>query len=147
MSGTKPINLIARSFRGATLFLASQHTGNGSRWVADIKSAAKFEPQQAMTIAAKASREWGAVCHVTDLEGCIIERGTANEWRVECNYIDGQMDNVIRGKLGENFNRDPSCFRRYCEMQRNSAERAGFLDAAQHIQHCVDDLESRGVQA
>lgn len=60
----------------------------------------------------------------------------ANEWREECNYIDTVS---ITRKLG-NFNNDIACFIRYCEMQRDTAEKQGFFDAALFIQECIDDL-------
>jgi hypothetical protein len=64
-----------------------------------------------------------------------------NEWREECNYISDTTDNMRRGKLGIAFNSDPKCFVRYLVMQRDSAKREGFDDAAQYIQHCIDDAE------
>ena len=61
------------------------------------------------------------------------------EWVIECAFISGAAD--VRGKLPA-FNHDTACFIRYCEMQRNSAVREGFDDAAQYIQHCIDDMEA-----
>lgn len=62
----------------------------------------------------------------------------ANEWREECNYISG----VVTDKRGivKECNYDRACFSRYCQMQRDSAEREGFYDAATYIQECMDDL-------
>lgn len=62
----------------------------------------------------------------------------ANEWREECNYISRVMD---KGGRVKEMNNDPAVFRRYCEMQRNSAEKAGFHDAALYIQEIIDDLK------
>lgn len=61
----------------------------------------------------------------------------ANWWRQECNYIDGVA--AKGGKVAE-MNNSTATFRRYCEMQRNSAEREGFYDAATYIQEVIDDL-------
>lgn len=71
-----------------------------------------------------------------------------SEWREECAYIGDTTTSALAGTdpLAA-FNGDPACFMRYCEMQRNSAEREGFDDAAQYIQHCLDDMESRGWSA
>lgn len=60
------------------------------------------------------------------------------EWAQECNYIS--IATMAQGKLRE-FNNDTACFRRYCEMQRNAAEKAGFHDTATYIQECIDDLK------
>lgn len=62
---------------------------------------------------------------------------TADDWRVECVYIANATDK--KGKLPA-FNNSTAVFRRYCEMQRDSAERNGFFDAATYIQECIDDL-------
>lgn len=69
-------------------------------------------------------------------------------WREECVYIQETTDSLFAGTDPlASFNGDPSCFVRYVEMQRNSATREGFDDAAQYIQHCLDDLEARGYRA
>lgn len=62
---------------------------------------------------------------------------SADGWREECNYIDAVMDK--RARVPE-MNHDLGTFTRYCEMQRGAAARGGFHDAAQHIQHCLDDI-------
>lgn len=74
---------------------------------------------------------------------------TANDWREECNYISNtiaHMDETInpaqRRAILRNFNGDRACFVRYCEMQRDDAERHGFYDAALYIQECIDDLNN-----
>jgi len=64
----------------------------------------------------------------------------SNRWREECSYIAKQLELVIAGNTDIAFNNDPECFKRYCEMQRDSAKRAGFDEAAQYIQWCLDDL-------
>lgn len=61
----------------------------------------------------------------------------ANWWRQECNYIDGV---AAKGGKVAAMNNSTATFRRYCEMQRNSAEREGFYDAATYIQEVIDDL-------
>ena len=66
----------------------------------------------------------------------------ANEWREECNFISDATDKARNGRVSRAFNFDPECFKRYCEMQRDSATREGFHDTAQYIQHCLDDLEA-----
>ena len=70
---------------------------------------------------------------------------TANDWRDECNYIADCSTRVVdtpaaRRAALANFNGDRACFVRYCEMQRDDAERHGFYDAALYIQECIDDL-------
>ena len=61
-----------------------------------------------------------------------------NWWREECNYISGVTSDT--GGVEPGFNNDAHCFIRYCQMQRDTATRDGFHDAAQYIQHCVDDI-------
>jgi hypothetical protein len=61
----------------------------------------------------------------------------ANWWREECNYISRVMD---RGGRVKEMNNSPATFRRYCEMQRDAAERDGVFDAATYIQEIIDDL-------
>lgn len=61
----------------------------------------------------------------------------ANWWREECNYISRVMD---RGGRVKEMNSSPATFRRYCEMQRDAAERDGVFDAATYIQEVIDDL-------
>jgi hypothetical protein len=58
-------------------------------------------------------------------------------WQAECGYISLIADK--QGKTKE-FNFDTDCFLRYCEMQRDQAEKQGFFDSAEYIQHCIDDL-------
>lgn len=62
---------------------------------------------------------------------------TADDWRRECIYIDSVMDKG--GRVSE-MNNDKLTFIRYCEMQQDRAHRAGFHDAAQFIDHILDDL-------
>ena len=70
----------------------------------------------------------------------------ANDWREECNYIDATTAGArhrlqrMRAHALRSFNGDRACFVRYCEMQRDDAERHGFHDAALYIQECIDDL-------
>lgn len=61
----------------------------------------------------------------------------ATDWKTECVYIAHVTD--VRGNVSE-FNHDRECFTRYCEMQRDTATREGFLDTATYIQHCIDDM-------
>lgn len=61
----------------------------------------------------------------------------ANFWREECNYIAAVTDK--KGRVPA-MNNSTATFRRYCEMQRNTAEREGFFDTATYIQECIDDL-------
>lgn len=65
----------------------------------------------------------------------------AYEWKKECIFISDVTDNAQQGIVGGDFNDSLECFISYCIMQRNSAEREGFYDSAQYIQHCIDDLE------
>ena len=58
-------------------------------------------------------------------------------WTGECRYISAVTDK--KGNVRE-MNFDKATFVRYCEMQRDSAERNGFYDSATYIQHCIDDL-------
>lgn len=62
---------------------------------------------------------------------------TANEWRIECNYLDRTADK--RGRVPE-MNNDTSVFVRYCQMQQKQAERDGFHDVVTYIGHILDDL-------
>jgi hypothetical protein len=68
------------------------------------------------------------------------------DWSRECDYISHVTDKCLRTAGGEqhpemkSFNFDKACFVRYCEMQRNAAERDGKHDSAEYIQHCLDDL-------
>lgn len=61
----------------------------------------------------------------------------ANEWRQECIYISNLL--TKRGKVPE-MNYDLATVARYCSVQRDAAEREGFHDSAQYIQHCIDDI-------
>lgn len=69
---------------------------------------------------------------------------TANDWREECDYISTTTLAALRphGKRHalRNFNQSRACLIRYCEMQRDDAQRHGFYDAATYIQECIDDL-------
>lgn len=62
---------------------------------------------------------------------------TAFEWQQECRYIDRVAD--VKGVVSE-MSHDTATFVRYCEMQRDSATKDGQHDAAQYIQHVIDDL-------
>lgn len=59
-------------------------------------------------------------------------------WRDECSFIS---DATSKKGLMRAFNHDTACFIRYCEMQRDKAEREKRLDVVQYIQHCIDDLK------
>lgn len=59
------------------------------------------------------------------------------DWSRECDYISHVTDK--RGNVPE-MNHDLDTFVRYCEMQRDCATRDGKHDAAQYIEHCLDDL-------
>jgi hypothetical protein len=67
-------------------------------------------------------------------------------WSSECDYISHVTDKCLHTPAGEqhaamhNFNFDKACFIGYCQMQRDCAKRDGKDDAAQYIQHCLDDL-------
>ena len=74
MSGSKPaLFYVVREFRGQRLFLASVHAGNGSRFVADKKSATRFARDVAMAISKKVSRDVGTVCIVVGGDGEMLE--------------------------------------------------------------------------
>ena len=60
-----------------------------------------------------------------------------SDWVAECRYIASVTDRS--GDVRE-MSHDAATFLRYCEMQRNFAERQGFNDAALYIQECIDDL-------
>ena len=68
---------------------------------------------------------------------------TELDWVAECNYISDltQLFKRIGKRALRNFNKDLPCFLRYCEMQKNSADKAGFYDSAEYIQSCIDDLD------
>ena len=55
---------------------------------------------------------------------------SADEWRAECAFITAQFDKPRR----------MSGFLSYCRMQRDSAERQGYFDAAEYIERVIDDL-------
>lgn len=71
------------------------------------------------------------------------------EWSQECDYISSVTDAVMHTDRAErhpkmaSFNHDRACFVRYCEMQRDAATRDGKGDAAQYIDHCIDDLTGK----
>jgi hypothetical protein len=65
----------------------------------------------------------------------------ALDWTEECKYIAEQTEPFVRG-WGPSEYEDKAQFLRYCTMQRNSATREKFHDAAQYIQHCMDDMQS-----
>jgi len=60
------------------------------------------------------------------------------DWAQECKRIDTAA--VHRGRI-KAMNYDPAVFIRYCEMQRDQAERTGFYDSATYIQHVIDDMK------
>lgn len=60
-------------------------------------------------------------------------------WQQECRYISEVMD---KGAQVREMNYDKGTFTRYCEMQKASAEREGFFDAAEYIGHVLDDLSA-----
>jgi len=72
-------------------------------------------------------------------------------WQKECAYISQVTDNVLRGSASDkratlaNFSGSTDTLIRYCEMQRDFAEKDGFFDSAQYIDHCIDDL--KGIQS
>ena len=68
----------------------------------------------------------------------------ASQWQAECRYIQQATDQG--GDVPEMLG-DKAIFTRYCEMQRDAAERDGQHDAAQYIQHCIDDLTPEGAAA
>jgi hypothetical protein len=63
---------------------------------------------------------------------------TVFDWQAECGYISLAADK--KGKIRE-FNFDTDCFIRYCEMQRDAADKQGFFDSAEYIQQCIDDCK------
>lgn len=64
-----PVAFVVRDFRGARLYLASIHTGNGMRWHSDKAQAMALEPGDALSIAERASKHWGTECAVIDAQG------------------------------------------------------------------------------
>lgn len=65
-------------------------------------------------------------------------RKTDFDWQAECSYIS--RTTTKQGRVPE-MNKDRAVFLRYCEMQRAAAERDGQHDAAEYIQHCIDNLK------
>lgn len=63
---------------------------------------------------------------------------TAFEWKNEVQYIDRVADK--KGRVPE-MNNDTAPFVRYCEMQRDAADKDGQFDAATSIQHVIDDMK------
>lgn len=62
------------------------------------------------------------------------------EWARECRYISEVTDK--KGMVSE-MNFSTETFIRYCEMQREQAEKDAFSDAALYIQECIDDLKGQ----
>lgn len=60
-------------------------------------------------------------------------------WQRECTYISEASEQ--RGEVPEMQPGGKETFIRYCEMQRDAAQREGYDDSAQYIQHCLDDLK------
>ena len=65
---------------------------------------------------------------------------TDHAWKLECLYIDKVAKK--RGMVRE-MNYDLPTFVRYFAMQRDMATRDGQHDAAQYIQHVIDDMEDK----
>ena len=65
---------------------------------------------------------------------------TAFDWAQECAYISNETDAAQAGRTSSTFNNDPSCLRRYAQMQQKVATKQGKHDAAAYIGHCIDDL-------
>lgn len=61
------------------------------------------------------------------------------DWQKECRFIG--VCTEFNGRM-EQFNNDPACFVRYCEMQRNQATKQGRHDSATYIQECIDDIKA-----
>lgn len=72
MSGTKP-SIIVRSFRGQQLFLVGVHSGRGYHWSADRSEALVMDYYDALDIARRATREYGAECAVLDKDGVLTQ--------------------------------------------------------------------------
>lgn len=64
---------------------------------------------------------------------------TLMEWVEECKYIAEQTEPFVNG-VGPSEFENVAQFRRYCELQRDTARREGFHDAEEYIQQCIDDL-------
>jgi hypothetical protein len=62
------------------------------------------------------------------------------DWKAECQYISNQTDKAMRGHTSAAFNRDPSCLRRYVQMQQTMADKQFKYDVSAYLQHCIDDL-------
>lgn len=60
------------------------------------------------------------------------------KWANECRYIEDVMDK--NAQVSE-MNFDKEVFLRYCEMQRDTANRETQYDAITFIQHVIDDLK------
>lgn len=69
------------------------------------------------------------------------------KWSQECRYISDTTDKfILARKAGKRpnvheMNDSEETFLGYCLMQQRMAEREGFDDTVQYIQHCLDDLE------
>lgn len=62
---------------------------------------------------------------------------TAEQWKTEVQWIEREADH--KGRIAS-MNYDTPTFIRYCEMQRDAADRDGQFDAATSIQHVIDDM-------
>lgn len=101
MTGTKPALvvgqfIVVRSFRGAQLVLKSYTpAGNSFHWTSKRDEAMVLTQAEALTIADRASREYGAQCAALDADGTLLQPAreafkqrarniaTARGWRVE----------------------------------------------------------------
>ena len=58
-------------------------------------------------------------------------------WAEECKYISAITEN---SGICPKMNNDKDTFIRYCAIQQQQAEKYGFIDAAEYIQQCIDEL-------
>lgn len=70
-------HIVTRSFRGASLVLASVHAGSGMHWTADRSAAIRMSLTDAMALVAKAARVWGADCAAVDAIGQLTQPAAA----------------------------------------------------------------------
>lgn len=90
MIGTKPKDvLIVRDFRGTRLFLASLHINQGMRWTVDKAVAQRFQPDEALAVSERASREWGTKCAVIDATGTMLRKAAPATKRTPGNGVSG----------------------------------------------------------
>jgi hypothetical protein len=85
--------VVAREFRGATLFLVSVDRASALfDWSSDSSRARRFESMAAsMSAASLAMAEYGALCVVRDAVGCLAQPAAAAEQQQRTTYASARQ--------------------------------------------------------